>query len=394
MLLVTAGTRGDVEPFLALARAAAASGLDVRVAVPVNSGASVEGLNVVSLAADFSSMVRQQGASVLAAARSFRAIVRPAMRNVIVGAARTALAYRPDVIVAHPKVLSAPLIAAALDIPHVLVELAPTVTPTRAFPAAGTVTADLGSLNRSTYRAASLASALFVDALDEAAGLLGVTRSATPSPTSTLMPISPALLPRPDDWPSEVHMTGPWLHDEAAAAVDPDVAAFLAGGPFIYAGFGSMASGDPAARGRSLVLAARDRGLRLLVATGLGGIEVPARLRGDDVLTVGSVSHAQVLPHAVSAVHHGGIGTIQAAMRASTPSVVVPFMADQPFWGALLHRQGLAPAAIRPGQLTSTRVGRALDAATLHRPAVEGLSRQLGAEDGTAAALATIISYG
>ncbi|UUT35229.1 glycosyltransferase [Microbacterium elymi] len=391
MLLVTAGSRGDVEPFVTLARAAKAAGHQVRVAAPDNSGVATDGISLISLGVDYSAMIEDQGVSFGAALRNYRTVVKPIMRGVIVGAARAALVFQPDMIVAHPKVLSAPLIAASLGIPHVRVEMVPAVTPTRAFPAAGTVTADLGPLNRLTYLAASAASSMFGVALDEAARLLGVPRSdRMPPPTATLMPISPALLERPEDWPVSVHLTGAWVGSDSGTALEPNVAAFIAGGSFVYAGFGSMVSGNPAARGRALVDAARARGQRLFVATGLGGIEIAPELRGDDVLVVRSAPHNLVLPHAAVAVHHGGVGTVQAATRAGTVSVVIPFIADQPFWAAMLHRRGLAPRPVAQGRATAARIGMALDAAPQYRDPVDAAARRMRAEHGTAAALAII----
>ncbi|MEV8337647.1 glycosyltransferase [Leucobacter sp. NPDC077196] len=391
LLLITAGSRGDVEPFVELARAAAAAGHDVRVAAPDRSGVSAGDVDVVSLRVDYTSTIEDQGVALGAAMRNFRTVVKPTMRSVIVGAARAALTFRPDVIIAHPKVLSAPLIAEALDIPHVLVELVPAVTPTRAFAAAGTVAADLGVLNRLTYFAAASASAMFSAALDEAAQLLGVRRGRPmPSPAATLLPISPSLLQRPGDWPLNVHLTGPWTGAGVAEDLAPEVAAFVADGSYVYVGFGSMAAGDAAARGRALVAAVRGRGQRLLVATGLGGIEIAPSARSDDVLVVRSVPHSRVLPNAATAVHHGGIGTVQAATRAGTVSVVVPFIADQPFWGAMLHRRGLAPEAIRYNRVTAERIGNALDATPQYRHSVEAAAQQMSTENGTAAALAII----
>lgn len=393
ILMVTAGSRGDVEPFVALARRAAASGHTVRVAAPDRSGVDMSGIDVHSLGVDFSAMIESQGVSPLAALRNLREVVRPVMRGVIVGAAQAAREFEPDVMVWHPKVLSVPLIADALGIRHVLVELVPAMTPTREFPAAGTVTRSLGPFNRLTYTAASAAGAMFRRDVDEAASVMGVARPRRSSaPAATLLPISPAILPHPADWADSVVLTGPWRSpatDAAAPAPSPDPAvdAFLEGGPFAYAGFGSMAAGDPAARGRALIEAARTRGLRLLVATGLGGIVVPDDVRGDDVLVTRSVDHAAVLPHAVAAVHHGGIGTVQAAMAAGTVSIIVPFIADQPFWGAHLHRRGLGPAAIPQRRLTADRLAAAFAATPAYEAAVASVAERMSQEDGTGAAL-------
>jgi sterol 3beta-glucosyltransferase len=387
ILLVTAGSRGDVEPFAALAERAVAEGHQVRLVIPRNSGVDTGGLDVVSMPADFTRMIEDQGVSPLAALRTFRTVVRPVMRGVIVGGARAALEYRPDVIVYHPKVLSAPLVADALGVPHVLVEIVPASTPTRAYPAAGTISRGVGPANRLTYRAAGAAAWMFQGDLAEVRAMLGTSTRAASAPAATLMPISPAILPRPVDWPGSVLLTGPWVRQERPAELETSVAEFVANGEFIYAGFGSMATGDATARGRAIVGAARARGTRCLIATGLGGIDVPASLLGRDVLVVPSVQHAGVLPHAAAAVHHGGIGTVQAAMAAGTPSVIVPFIADQPFWGYRLRESGLAPRPIRHGALTVPKLVSALDEAERLRPRIIDIAAAMSTEDGTRAAL-------
>ncbi|WP_258062554.1 glycosyltransferase [Arthrobacter sp. B0490] len=391
ILLVTAGSRGDVEPFAVLARRARSAGHAVRLVLPDNSGVDVAGLDVAGLAVDYSRLIEQQGVSLGAALRSYRSIVRPAMHEVLVGSARAALDYVPDVLVAHPKILSAPLIAAGLGIPFVWVELVPVMTPTAEFPAAGTVTRDLGRFNRLTYQAAAGGAAMFRQDLKDVARLVGGQGAARPPASATLMPISPAILRRPADWPSSVHLTGPW-RSGVPGPVPREVSDFIAEDGFVYAGFGSMAAGDPVARAREVIGGIRAAGARALVATGLGGLSVPSDVAGADVLVTASVAHDVVLPLAAAAIHHGGIGTVQAATAAGTVSVVVPFIADQPFWGSTLHARGLGPAPIRRRSLTSLRVAEALSQVGRYRPAVRGAARSMAAEDGPAAAMAVLES--
>ncbi|MEW1835991.1 glycosyltransferase [Microbacterium sp. NPDC079995] len=140
ILLATAGSRGDVEPFAALARRANAEGHHALLVAPDNSGADLSGIDGRSLGVDYSRMIEEQGVSLMATLRSYSSVIRPIMNAVIVEPARIAYEYRPDVIVAHPKVLSTSLIAEALGVPHVLVEMVPAMTPTSVFPAAGTIT--------------------------------------------------------------------------------------------------------------------------------------------------------------------------------------------------------------------------------------------------------------
>ena len=359
----------------------------MRLVAPDNSGVEMDDLDVVSMGVDYTRMIEDQGVSLGAALRNYRSVVRPVMRGVIVGGARAALDYEPDLIAYHPKVLSAPLVADALGVPHVQVEIVPAVTPTRAFPAAGTVARRIGPFTRSTYRAAGMASTMFRSDLAEVRRMLGARRRRPSPPSATLLPISPAILPRPGDWPAGVHLTGSWSRADRAIVLAGELAEFVAGRPFLYAGFNSMASGKASVRGRAIIDAARARGVRSLIATGLGGIDVPRDRLDDDVLVVRSVPHAAVFPRAVAAVHHGGIGTIHAAMSSATPSVIVPFIADQPFWGARLQEIGLTPAAIPQRALDAERLTGALEQAELCRPRVDEVAEALSIEDGTRTAL-------
>ena len=389
IMLLTAGSRGDVEPFLALARRARDDGHDVRLGVTQDflAAARDAGIDVAPLDGDLTRVVSQQGVSAWAALRSYRSVIRPMVVAMQRSAAEAALAFRPDVIVYHPKVQSAPVAAARLAVPHVLVELVPTVTPTREFPAAGVTTVDLGRFNPLTYRTLAVASRAFAGSLRELRGRLGVpVRGSLPAPSLTLVPVSEVLLPRPHDWPDTTQLTGVWLSPPADPPPDAELDAFLDSGDVVYAGFGSMAAGDPVARGRAVVSAVRSTGRRLLLTTGWGGLRIPGDLTGDDVLVRAGVPHATVLPRCSVAVHHGGAGTAHAAVRAGVVSVTVPFLADQPFWGALLHRRGLGAAPVPARRLTAERLGVAL--ATLPDPgAAADTAQSMVGEDGCRTAM-------
>ncbi|WP_322410378.1 glycosyltransferase [Microbacterium invictum] len=387
LLLLTAGSRGDVEPFAALARRAQERGHEVVLALPDNSGVDLDGIQTASVGADFQAMIAAQGTSVGQALRNFSSVVRPTMRAVIVGSARVGLDHGADAVIAHPKVLSAPLIAARLGAQLFAVETVPTTVPTRDFPAAGTVPFDLGPLNRLTYRAGGAAASMFRRELREAARVLGDPRPR--AARATLLPVSPLILSRPADWPPTAHLTGAWTGRPGGRS-EAAVTAFLARGPSVSVGFGSMAQGDPFARGAAFVAAARERGRQTLVLRGWGGADVPPELLGDDVLVIDGASHDQVFPRVEVAAHHGGAGTSQAAVRAGTPSVVVPFLADQPFWARTLRARGLAPGPLSRHRVTARHAGDAIDEALRCRPRAAELGPLVAAEDGTGRALELI----
>src|SRR5687767_5694310 len=115
--MVTAGSRGDVEPFLALARRAMREGHDVRLGVTRDfvDTTTAAGIDAVALDGDYAELVADQGVSPVAAIRAFRTTIVPMMTALLRSSTSAAIGFKPDVIVSHPKVLSAPLAAAKLD---------------------------------------------------------------------------------------------------------------------------------------------------------------------------------------------------------------------------------------------------------------------------------------
>lgn len=204
-----------------------------------------------------------------------------------------------------------------------------------------------------SYRLANIATLMFKRELAAALEALPPRSRPGTGGRATMIPISPQLLPRPADWPATVHLTGHWSANPEETGGDKELTDFVEDGGFVYAGFGSMKAGDSRARGKAIMEAARRNGMKTLVAEGWGGVEIPAASMASDVLVRESVNHHLVLPRAFAAIHHGGAGTVHAVARAGIPSVVVPFIADQPFWASLLHQRGLAPEAIPYRKLTA-----------------------------------------
>jgi sterol 3beta-glucosyltransferase len=87
------------------------------------------------------------------------------------------------------------------------------------------------------------------------------------------------------------------------------------------------------------------------------------------------------------AVHHGGAGTVHAVARAGVPSVVVPFLVDQPFWGRQLHRLGIAAAPIPRRSLTAEALVPAVGDALARRERAQRVGRAVRAEQGLDTAL-------
>ncbi|OZG27119.1 glycosyl transferase [Williamsia sp. 1138] len=111
-----------------------------------------------------------------------------------------------------------------------------------------------------------------------------------------------------------------------------------AGPPPLYVGFGSMSVADPDALTTVIASATEALGLRVLLATGWSGLR-PTQW-GDRIHAVPTVDHDTILPRCVAAVHHGGAGSTAASLRSGLPTLIYWLGADQPMWGRQVTRIG------------------------------------------------------
>ena len=179
---------------------------------------------------------------------------------------------------------------------------------------------------------------------------------------------------RPADWNPNVHQAGYWVVEENEGyRPSPELAAFLEKGDKpAYVGFGSMFDrADTEKVGRIVVEALALAGKRGILS-GMGGLgQLP-----DTVLSVGSLPHTWLFPRMAAVCHHGGAGTAAAGFRAGVPSVIVPFALDQFAWAARSYELGVGSRPLPFKKLTAERLSEAILFAT--RPGVAERARALG----------------
>ena len=166
-------------------------------------------------------------------------------------------------------------------------------------------------------------------------------------PVPILYAYSPTVVPVPPDYPAHAHVTGYWFLDDQRSPQPPTgLLDFIRSGPPpIYVGFGSMGFGRNATeRGRAVVQAVTNAGLRAVVATGWGGLRVETP--SERVYVVDKVPHDWLFPRMAAVVHHGGSGTTAAGLRAGRPTLICPVVGDQGFWGERVRALGLGPAPL------------------------------------------------
>lgn len=174
---------------------------------------------------------------------------------------------------------------------------------------------------------------------------------------------SPTVVPRPPDWGDWVHVTGYWFLEDPPGWTPPDqLSEFLRAGPRpVFVGFGSTPFPDPQAATR-LILRALTRSRQRAVVLA-GGSGLPKGRLSDDVISLDAVPHRWLFSQVSAAVHHGGAGVTGAALYAGLPSIVVPVFADQPFWGGRVFDLGAGPRPIPAKRLTEDALAHGLEVA-------------------------------
>jgi UDP:flavonoid glycosyltransferase YjiC (YdhE family) len=183
--------------------------------------------------------------------------------------------------------------------------------------------------------------------------------AATGQPTLYLF--SPTIVPKPADWRRDAHVIG-FVHLPAPPLWHPPDALcrFLAAGPKpLCVGFSSMPSPDPRAMALAIIESLRRTGQRAVWLSGWGklggGMPLP-----ENVCPVDDVPHAWLFPRAAGVIHHGGAGTVGSVLRAGIPSISVPHNFDQPFWSRRLYELGLTPPPIPSKQVSAERLTAAI----------------------------------
>jgi UDP:flavonoid glycosyltransferase YjiC (YdhE family) len=415
IVLLTVGSRGDVEPFVALGAGLRRTGHSVCLATHrlFESHVREAGLDFAPLPGDplqlraeleggFDGTRRDD----LRFIRFFRRAVEPFARDAL--QAGLAACRDADAIVYRDALAFVGYsLAEAVDARPVVATLQPR-SPTRAFafprplPFGGTVNLLSHHLTLQIFwqvfrrtvnrhRRTELGLAPFP--------LTGPYADGRRRRVPTLFGFSEAIVPRPPDWPPWHHVTGYWFGDpDLDPAPSPDLVGFLAAGPPpVYVGFGSVVGRDAPALTALVAEALERAGVRGVLATGWGGLSGAAVECSDRLTVVESAPHRWLFPRVAAVVHHGGPGTTTAGLQAGRPTIVVPTaVGDQPFWGGRVAALGAGPAPIPRRRLTAPLLAEAIRRVTTDagiRERAAALGERLRAEDGVANAVAVLQRY-
>ncbi len=208
--------------------------------------------------------------------------------------------------------------------------------------------------------------------------------------------VSPAVLVSGQAFPPFTNAVGFWFLDQQLdPEPPPGLEEFLAAGPApVCIGFGSMLDADPAVTRHLAVAAlarAGQRGVLIRGEYGLGGGSLP-----DDVFAVDTIAHDWLFPRCAAVAHHAATGTIAASLHAGVPSIPVPHMGDQNRWARRLTQLGVAARPIARRRLTEDRLYESIATVTADqalRSRAAAMGERIRAEDGVARGVEAVRRY-
>ncbi len=216
------------------------------------------------------------------------------------------------------------------------------------------------------------------------------------SPELNLIAASPSINKPPPDLLKKHKFTGVWFLDEPDYEVPQALKDFLAQGPLpIIITFGSMGGTKNRETTRILVDAVKHTGQRAIIQAGWGNLG-EGTTEIEDILFVKYVPHGFLFGQGSCVVHHGGAGTTASVCRVGVPSVVVPHLADQTYWGNTLRKLGVAPKILYRQDMTAKRLAKRIDEVIASKTMAENAKRlrqQINTEDGLATAVELIEKY-
>jgi sterol 3beta-glucosyltransferase len=415
IILMTFGSRGDVQPFMALALALRERGHSIMLAAPIDfeTQANAYAIPFTAIPLNMKEFINKYFAS-----DSMRNILNPITLYRLWGDAipelsrsfyqmtvmLAELAKGTDLLISHALLLPfAYTLHQSLNIPLVLTTAVPVVR-TRQFPAPMLPALPFaqGFYNPQTFGwLLRLVYSYMLAPMNQYRQEIGLSKEKIAhllrllwEQLPLIMHYSQHILPKPPDWGVNIHVHGVWSLSNPDTWTAPEaLIKFLSEGEApIYFGFGSMPVPNPAKTTQMISEALRLANRRGVLQAGWAGLQYEDK----HLITIGDAPHDWLFPRMSALVHHGGAGTTHSAVMAGKPSLIVPFSADQPFWAQRLLELGVAVPPITPKKLKAEGLAEALRRLTqdtaMRQRAAE-LGALLRAEDGLTAACEFIEEY-
>lgn len=356
--IFTLGSRGDVQPYVALGVEALKHNHKVVICTGESFKSFIEENNIEFAKADLDLMAllqTEEGQDVfnngtkhiIKAMKYAKEKVNPAYRKTM--EQFYDCAKNADVIIYHPKSFGAQDIALKLGIPCLCVSPVPFIYPIEEFP--NLVVSSQGSLgkqiNKLTYIPIKYADASNIKEINDfrekvlnmparKSGIYAYNINKQPIPI--VYPVSKYLFQDVKTWDNKVFLPGFVFLENKEEKLNKEIDEFISkGSKPIVVSFSSMPLKNPSKFKEILIEALRKSNNRAIILIGNSGIDFEGE---ENILVLSSAPHNLLFPLSKGIMHHGGVGTLASALKSGKPQVIMPFSVDQPFWANRLYKLG------------------------------------------------------
>lgn len=381
--ILTLGTRGDVQPYVALGEELIQRNHQVTLCTGSSFKDFVEskGINFYPASIDFMEIVKTEiGKSIMNGGGNLFKILKYSKEVIFPLYRKTfddflAATKNSDLIIYHPKAISATDIAQYYNVPCLALPPVPILFPITEFPnLAVSPTKNLGSFfNRLSYSVIKYGeSSSLKDINDFRKNVLHLPKrklgslasSINGKPIPILYPISPSLFTDVSSWNGHVSLTGFFYMKVNEGSLPEHLQDFInQGKPPIAISFSSMPMKNPEMFKKLLIDALERTDNRAVLLSGVSGLSsLDPESTHSRILTVESASHRLLFPQCKGIIHHGGVGTLAEALLCGKPQSIMPFNVDQPFWANRLYKLGLTMPPLHEKTLTIDQLIATLEA--------------------------------
>lgn len=362
-ILFSIGTRGDIEPFLAIAQLLKEKNWDLICVFPEQFRETVEkmGLPFKGFSKEFLDMLDDKEAKKFMGGRGsiFKRIgflIKMARVGMKLSKDILALQHHiqkeenPDRILYHPKCNYSLIWGMTNPGKSILVSPIPGVSHTINHL---TILGNYGKvLNKLSYWLGNTMKAIILKKVSKRYrkdyhGLkitVSSIKKAMLENEKTFYAISPSLFPKPKYWPSPANVVGYYERDKMVNwHPDEELIEFLEKNKkFILITFGSMSNSNPKEKTSIIVEVLKRNKISAIINTSCGGLEKPDKF-SDNIHFVSNLPYDWIFPKTYAVIHHGGSGTTHTALKYACPSLIIPHILDQFFWNKIVSKLHLGP---------------------------------------------------
>ncbi|MBT8185855.1 MAG: glycosyltransferase [Eudoraea sp.] len=404
VLLLSIGTRGDMEPFLAIGELLAGQGHEIVCAFPEQFRVLAEdsGFRFLSLGKEFIEMLESPfGKAAMGGSsttwkkiKSYIKLARtfaPLRKRLMERQFKILEEERPERLVHHAKTVYGYIWGLAHPGQNILIFPVPYTMHAAKEYSHIVFNRNLGAFgNKLSYQLArfGLVKTLVKDA--KAIKLphkitAGLAKKALDT-NKAIYTLSPSLFTRPENWPAHAKVLGYHERDKKVKW-QPDEALlnFLKEHPkFLLITFGSMTNPDPIAKTKLIVAQLEQLGIPAIINTAGGGLVEFEDYDPTLLHFVNRIPYDYILPKTYGIVHHGGSGTSHMAVKNGCVSLIIPHIIDQFFWNKLLSSKGVGPKGPSITHINAKNMGPLLSAIwsdTVYKKNAEELASAMAKED-------------